>query len=95
MSVQSGTNSPSPGHVPPRPTVPAERLRDYAEPRLLLDAADTWWEVVELDTRTTPGARAPTCLCFVSQAAIRRVWRYPAHWATLPAEELLRLAQNP
>lgn len=96
MSFQPSTNPrPTPsGDLPPHRAVPAGRLGDYAAPRLILDA-DTYWEVVELDTRATPGAHASTCLCFVSAAAVRRVWRYPAHWATLPAEELLRLAQTP
>ena len=50
------------------------------------------WTIRELDTSVVVGAPAPRCLVFESNAMVRRVWRYPADWATLPADALLRLA---
>jgi hypothetical protein len=42
-----------------------------------------------------PGARAPRCLVFMSEAAVRRVWAYPATWRDLSPDALLALSERP
>jgi hypothetical protein len=40
------------------------------------------WVVREVETANVPGARGRRCLLFESDAVVRRVWDYPADWAT-------------
>jgi hypothetical protein len=53
------------------------------------------WVVSERDATGVPGARGPRCLVFMSEHAVRRVWRYPATWRRLPADALLALSEQP
>jgi len=50
------------------------------------------WRVREVDTSAHPWARGPRCLVFESDAFARRVWRYPAHWRSLPDAALEKLS---
>ena len=50
------------------------------------------WTVREIDARGMPGARGSRCLVFENSCLVRRVWTYPAQWAELADEALLRLA---
>lgn len=53
------------------------------------DAGVTWW-VHEVNGENL-GTAGATCLLVVSANELRRVWKYPADWRSLPAEDLLRL----
>ena len=59
------------------------------------DVHGTRWVVSERDTLAVPGARAPRCLVFMSEQAVRRVWAYPAAWRGLSADALLALSERP
>jgi hypothetical protein len=69
------------------------------EVRSVVDAGDAsrgaTWTVRELDTRGLPGARGDRCLVFENHEVVRRVWTFPAAWATLADAALLRLAGLP
>lgn len=59
-----------------------------------MDPAPETWTVRELDAHGMPGARGARCLVFETAGCVRRVWNYPAAWATLPASALVRLASR-
>jgi hypothetical protein len=59
--------------------------------RSLRDLSGTLWHVAELDARNVPGAQAPRCLVFDSQAICRRYWKYPPDWFELSDVLLLDL----
>lgn len=50
------------------------------------------WRVAEVDTTGMPGARGDACLLFDGAQGVRRVWRYPAAWDSLPDAELVALS---
>lgn len=71
------------------------------EPKLLttatrsVDARDgTQWRVREARADNVPGAWGPHCLIFDSGMICRRIWRYPADWASLTEEALLALMER-
>ena len=66
----------------------------HDDSRQLRDAAGRVWWVREMDASRVPGARAPRCLVFDSDVAVRRVWRYPADWRALTDATLRALAAN-
>ena len=51
------------------------------------------WSVSERDAERVPGARAPTCLVFESQGAVRRAWSFPANWRDMDDSALWRLSE--
>lgn len=53
------------------------------------------WRVFERDATHIPGARGARCLFFDGEGIVRRVWRYPADWSTLPSASLLALMEQP
>ena len=57
------------------------------------DATGRVWRVSEVDARRLPGARGPSCLLFDSPTMVRRVWRFPGDWGTLPDEALVALSE--
>ena len=57
-------------------------------PRAFADRAGVEWQVTEVPAAAVPSAKGPACLVFHSDAAIRRVWRYPANWRQLTDAEL-------
>ncbi|MBA3671904.1 MAG: hypothetical protein H0W68_07765 [Gemmatimonadaceae bacterium] len=59
-------------------------------PHIVVDGAGVEWTVREIAT-PQPWARSERCLVLNSRECVRRVWRYPASWRALNAEELLRL----
>jgi hypothetical protein len=59
--------------------------------RTIRDASGTLWQIAELDARDVPGALAPNCLVFDSQAICRRYWKYPVDWFELSDVRLLNL----
>jgi len=68
----------------------AAHIADVSSP-IALELLATW-TVREIDARGMPGARGPRCLVFENSCLVRRVWTYPAQWAELADEALLRLA---
>jgi hypothetical protein len=63
--------------------------------RTIRDSSGTLWQIAELDARDVPGAFAPHCLVFDSQAICRRYWKYPADWFELSDVRLLDLMSQP
>jgi hypothetical protein len=63
-----------------------------APSRTFDDAAGVTWEVVEVPSEDVPGAQGDTSLLFLSDEAVRRVWRYPSDWHSLSAKELESLS---
>lgn len=61
-------------------------------PRTYHDARGCVWYVHEVAPGTVPWAKGPRCLLFGSDAAIRRVWRFPSDWDTLSDAELEALS---
>ena len=79
-------HDPKPYHGPPvAGEAPRARPRG---PRTFLDRAGAEWRVTEVPAAAVPAARGPACLVFHSEAAIRRVWRYPPNWRQLTDAEL-------
>ena len=68
-----------------RAEVPSDSVR-------YIDRKGIHWKVWERDTRNDPGARAPSCLIFVCDDVIRRVWTYPAAWRELGPDSLAELS---
>ena len=67
-------------------------VHDREVPRHIYDDVNgQHWIVREVDSTTTPGARAPRCLIFDSGAVARRLWSYPRDWGMLPPGALLKL----
>lgn len=78
------TRAPVPNETAPPASREARIFRD--------DGGVTWWvHEVNGEYLGTVGA---TCLLVVSANELRRVWKYPAEWRSLSAEELLRLPQQ-
>lgn len=50
------------------------------------------WVVHEVSVAASLWVRAPRCLVFQSETAIRRVWDYPIEWPTLSDAELEALS---
>ena len=65
------------------------------DPVIIHDVHGARWTVSERNTAAVPGARAPRCLIFMSELAVRRAWAYPAGWRHLPADALLALTERP
>jgi hypothetical protein len=61
---------------------------------VLRDVRGTRWVVSERNTAAVPGARAPRCLVFMSEEAVRRVWTYPASWRDLSPDALFALSER-
>jgi hypothetical protein len=78
-----------PGELPGVREAPRARPRG---PREFTDRAGVAWRVDEVSGDVVPAARGPACLVFHSDAAIRRVWRYPANWRQLTDDELTILS---
>jgi hypothetical protein len=78
------SRAPSPNESAPPASRDAKIFRD--------DGGVTWW-VHEVNGEYL-GAVGTTCLLVVSANELRRVWKYPADWRSLSAEELLRLPQQ-
>ena len=81
-----------PSHVP-EPQRGPSRARDAPrarprDPRTFTDRAGVAWRVDEVPAAAVPAAKGPACLVFHSDAAIRRVWRYPPNWRQLNDAEL-------
>jgi hypothetical protein len=53
------------------------------------------WVVREQDARRVPGAQQDTCLLFVADDVVRRVWRYPSNWYEADEDQLIALATAP
>lgn len=51
------------------------------------------WYVREIDATQLPGAPRPSSLVFECDAAIRRVWIFPANWRQLDDASLWRLTE--
>jgi hypothetical protein len=51
------------------------------------------WSVSERDAQRVPGARAPTCLIFESEGAVRRSWSVPSNWRDMDDAALWRLSE--
>ncbi|GEM_PF-1759029 len=66
---------------------PTERVISFVEPSTGLQ-----WIVFEGRADRHDSADMSRCLFFVSEAAIRRVCRYPEGWAELSPAELLELS---
>jgi hypothetical protein len=71
------------------------RTEGPGDPVIVHDAHGARWVVTERNTAAVPGARAPRCLVFMSEAAVRRVWAYPATWRDLSPDALLALSERP
>lgn len=52
------------------------------------------WTVREVDAHRTPGAPTTSCLICESSDVVRRLWRYPENWRSLPDDELWRLVEG-
>ncbi|HEY2377726.1 MAG TPA: hypothetical protein VGH98_17265 [Gemmatimonadaceae bacterium] len=75
------SRAPSPNESAPPSSRDAKIFRD--------EAGVTWWvHEVNGEFLGTVGA---TCLLVVSANELRRVWKYPADWRALSANELLGL----
>jgi hypothetical protein len=51
--------------------------------------------IAELDARDVPGARGDHCLIRSNDAAMRRIWSYPADWHRLEDAKLMALFEAP
>ncbi|MDF1501564.1 hypothetical protein [Roseisolibacter sp. H3M3-2] len=74
----------------PDPHHPSFLARDSVR-RVFDERTGEEWRVSERDARHIPGARGTRCLVFDGEGIVRRVWRFPADWPTLPAATLLGL----
>lgn len=81
-SAAGGSGSAAP---PNEPTAPSSR-----DARIFRDATGVTWWVHEVAGEHL-GTAGATCLLVVSASELRRVWKYPADWRSLPPEELLKL----
>jgi len=57
-----------------------------------VDTAGVRWEVWERDARGDTGAHQSSCLIFLSNDVIRRVWEYPPGWRELGTDALVALS---
>jgi hypothetical protein len=53
------------------------------------------WRIVERAAGHVPGSRGGTCLIYLSEGLVRRVWRFPPQWRTLPPAALDALMDKP
>lgn len=51
--------------------------------------------IAEFDARDIPGAWGDQCLIRSTEAAMRRIWSYPADWHRLDDEKLVALFEAP
>ena len=51
--------------------------------------------IAEVDARHVPGARNDYCLIRSTDAAVRRIWSYPADWHGLEDGTLMALFEAP
>jgi len=51
--------------------------------------------IAEVDARHVPGARNDYCLIRSTDAAMRRIWIYPADWHRLDDAKLMALFEAP
>ena len=63
---------------------------DEVYPHIVVDRSGVEWAVREVET-PQPWARGAQCHVLNSRECVRRVWRYPANWRKLDADQLLRL----
>ena len=75
-------------------TVQEPRLETLDE-REIYSSTGTTWRVREARAIDVPGATAPTCLIFDSGNRCTRLWRYPAEWFQMSAEQLLAVMNYP
>ena len=54
---------------------------------------DHVWNVKEVDSSQTPGAKRDTCLVCEHDMVVRRRWSYPANWIDLPDAAVLLLCE--
>jgi len=52
------------------------------------------WTVREVNAKAVPGAVAPRCLICESDDVVRRIWHYPANWASLSDDELIGICDR-
>ena len=53
------------------------------------------WVVMEREAVADAGGPGPRCLIFMSERAVRRVWKYPANWFELDDAALRALRDAP
>jgi hypothetical protein len=75
----------------PRRAATAAGEKNAPGVRTIVDASSREWRVQEEDASMVPGARGPRSLVFENHAVVRRLWRYPADWRSLPDDTLLLL----
>lgn len=63
--------------------------------REIYSSTGTTWRVREARAIDVPGATASTCLIFDSGNRCTRLWRYPAEWFLMSAEQLLAIMNHP
>jgi hypothetical protein len=84
----AGEARPGPSTGAPNESAPVSR-----DARIFRDANGVTWWVHEVNGEYL-GTVGATCLLVVSAHELRRVWKFPADWRSLSAEELLRLPQK-
>ena len=84
--------------IPTPPETPifgsAARRKPLPPVRRFTDAHGEQWQVTERDAPEAPWARGPTFLHFETAGVVRRVWRYPGDWASLPDAMLEQLSRG-
>jgi hypothetical protein len=98
-ALERATPVAPPVNVDPQ-AVPADARPDALPvrdvPRRVFDErTGDEWRVFERDAAHIPGARGDRCLFFDGEGIVRRVWRYPADWGSLPSAALLALMDQP
>jgi hypothetical protein len=90
--MRSGATTPAP--TTPPTVADAERALPLADerPRTFRDGVGCVWSVHEVSAGAVPWAHGTRCLLFGSEAAIRRVWHFPAEWRTLSDAQLEALS---
>jgi hypothetical protein len=63
--------------------------------RHLIDALGREWQVYERGGSVQSPVPGRPSLVFDADGIVRRLWQYPAEWAELPDEVLLRLMEVP
>jgi hypothetical protein len=63
-------------------------------PRRRLVCGTDRWLITEMDARAVPGALAERCLVSQSDMVVRRLWHYPADWASLSDVALIALFEG-
>jgi hypothetical protein len=81
------------GTLPPELLEDAEQAPAPRPIRQFVDRAERVWAVRQCDCGgRVPGARGDRCLVFEHDLAWRRVWQFPADWASLSDTELEQLS---